>query len=275
MRVVIIILAISLFSCLGSDKPPVWVKPESTTINCGDYYSLKTELGIINNNVWNKHAAADDTWSQCLEKKIVGGETVFGWSWAWPVGRQVIYAYPQIKIGSSPWAPEPKFDSAFPLKISELKKLEIAHDVEILTNGEHNIATTTWLVSEPYTGSKPNPAVITAEIMIWTYATDGHFSPAGRKRGELTVNGITWEVWYQKEWDDKSGMNDNKWVSVSFKAKQSSMHAMIPALHLLNYAVQESLIPDNLYVADVELGNEIMSGSGITWVKAFSVHYQK
>ncbi|WP_444911318.1 GH12 family glycosyl hydrolase domain-containing protein [Microbulbifer sp. PAAF003] len=251
-----------------------WVKPETTTISCEDFHNVPTKLGILTNNVWNKYAAEDDPWSQCLEKRLVEGELQFGWSWSWPLGRRVIYSQPQIKIGSSPWAPESKFDDTFPLKISSLANLDISHHTESKSSGDYNTATTMWLTSEAYRGRKPNRSVIAAEIMIWTYFTGGHFNPAGIKHSEVSINDSVWEVWYHKNWKDMSGVNDNNWVYVSFRAKQPSMIATIPGLELLNYAVRNSLIPKGLFIADIELGNEVMSGSGITWVKDFTVDYQ-
>ncbi len=276
LKNIILIVVVFLFACKSkTNENATWVKPESITISCDDYYSLNTRQGVFTNNVWNKHAAKNDAWSQCLEQRSINGDVQFGWSWSWPFGRRVIYSQPQIKIGSSPWAPEPKFDNSFPLSISDLKKLDITHSIEVNSNGDHNTVTTMWLTRSPYKGSEPDPSVIAAEIMIWTFATDGHFSPSGRKRGELTIEDTIWEVWYQKEWRDHSGINNNKWVSVSFRAKISSMQARIPGLELLNYAIQENLIAKNLFIADVELGNEIMSGSGIAWLKDFSVVYEK
>ncbi|WP_444943744.1 GH12 family glycosyl hydrolase domain-containing protein [Microbulbifer sp. ZKSA006] len=251
-----------------------WVKPEGATISCDDFYSAPTKLGVLSNNVWNKYAAKDDPWTQCLKERLVDGELQFGWSWSWPFGRQLIYSQPQIKVGSSPWSPEPKFDDSFPLKMSSLTKLDISHHTESVSNGDHNTATTMWLISEEYRGDEQNRSVIAAEIMIWTYFTEGHFSPAGRKYSELTVNGAAWEVWYHKDWRDMSGVNDNNWVYVSFRLKQPSMKISIPALELLSYAVKEGLISKELYIADVELGNEIMSGSGVTWIKDFTVDYR-
>ncbi|MDC8831355.1 glycoside hydrolase family 12 [Alteromonas gilva] len=275
MRYLLIMLIAFVVSCgyeeAESDK---WIKPESTTISCEEYFSYPTKQGVLTNNVWNKKAAESDSWRQCLEKRSVDGETQFGWSWSWPFGRRVIYSQPQIKIGSSPWAPEPKFDTSFPLKISALSKLDIAYDLEVTTNGNHNIATTMWLISEAYTGSKPNRSVIAAEIMIWTYSTNAHFDPAGAKYSEITTSdGANWEVWFQKEWQDKSEENDNRWVHVAFRATNSSMKADINGLELLTYAIEENLISEEHYIADVELGNEIMSGSGMTWVKKFDVVY--
>ncbi|SMF24204.1 Glycosyl hydrolase family 12 [Alteromonadaceae bacterium Bs31] len=276
MRIIVLISIIILLSCKGKPENNMhWEKPESITIDCSDYFNLKTSQGVLNNNVWNKNAANSKPWSQCLEKRVVEGENQFGWSWSWPTGRRVIYAYPQIKIGASPWAPEPKMDTAFPLKISELKKIDISHELEISTNGDHNIATTMWLVNEAYKGDKANTAIIAAELMIWTYSTAAHFDPAGQNIGELTVGDTQWQVWYQNDWQDQSGANSNQWAIVSFRNKKPSMSARIPAMGLLQYALRKGLISKDLYIADVELGNEIMSGSGISWVKEFKVHYEK
>ncbi|AWF82276.1 glycoside hydrolase family 12 [Microbulbifer sp. A4B17] len=265
-------IALASFS-VSVNKGIEWIKPETITISCKDYYSVPTKFGVLSNNVWNKHAAKDDPWSQCLEKRHVDGELQFGWSWSWPYGREVIYAQPQIKVGSSPWAPEPKFDDSFPLKISSLTELDIFHHTESMSNGNHNTTTTMWLISEAYRGGEQNRSVIAAEIMIWTYFTEGHFSPAGRKRGELSINGTVWEIWYDKNWKDMSGINDNNWVYISFKAKQPSVKVSIPGLKLLKFAIQDGLISKDWYIADVELGNEVMSGSGVTWVKDFAVNY--
>ena len=173
MRVVLLFLAVSMLSCENREnEKAAWLKPDSITISCEEYFNVKTKHGILTNNVWNKQAAKTDSWSQCLEKRLIDDETQFGWSWSWPFGRSVIYSQPQIKIGASPWAPEPKFDSSFPLKISSLKKLNISHDIEVSTNGNHNTAITMWLITEPYKGKEPNHSVISAEIMIWTYSTD-------------------------------------------------------------------------------------------------------
>jgi len=250
MRLLIFIGFIGLLSCKQkSSTSDSWVKPASITLNCDEYFSLETELGVLNNNVWNKTAAETDAWSQCLEKRMIDSTLQFGWSWSWPTHRRVIYAYPQIKVGSSPWLPEPKFDSRFPLKISKLNELTISYDVEISASGNYNLATTMWLVNASHTGNVPNPNSIAAEIMIWTFATENHFDPAGKKQGEFHNSDRTWEVWLDKEWSDKS----------------------IDSKGLLNYAIQENMIPSNLLIADIELGNEVMSGSGLSWIKAFKI----
>ena len=248
-----------------------WTKPNSITVTCDEYATVKTELGIFANNVWNKKAAGNKKWSQCIVKKTVGNSTIYGWSWSWPYGKTVIFGYPQIKVGSSPWDPEPKFDERFPMVISQLERLNVSIDVETSSNGNYNLATSMWLISEPNQGSKPNKSIIAAEIMFWTYATVGQFNPAGQKYGEVIVAGESWEVWYEKNWSDASFVNKNRWVYISFKAKKMAFKTNINALELLRYAIQEKLISENLLIADIELGNEVMSGKGTTWVQDFKI----
>jgi hypothetical protein len=152
-----------------------------------------------------------------------GDSTIYGWSWSWPNVKRAVYGYPQIKVGSSPWAPEPKFDDRFPLPISRLEKLNVSFDVEINSSGNYNLATTMWLVSKPNPGLQPNQSIIAAEVMFWSFATAGQYDPAGRKYGEVMVAGETWEVWYDKNWSDPSGVNKSQWVHISFKAKNQAM----------------------------------------------------
>lgn len=244
---------------------------EVETLGCGDYLAIPTANGILFNNVWNKHAAGTDKWTQCLEQRTVNGTVQYGWSWNWPRGRQVIYAYPQIKLGASPWAPEPAMDTRFPVKISTLKRFEVSYEVETTSDGDHNLATSMWLTKSPVKDGKPEPSAITTEVMIWTYSTKEHFNPAGKKHGTIKTGDSEWEVWLEKNWKDVSGQNRNRWVYLTFRAKTHSLKAEIDIRKLLDYAIAEQIITSDLYVADVELGNEIMSGSGVTWVHSFQI----
>lgn len=261
-----------LLSC-SNDDPELsgWIKPVSETLGCDDYQSITVESGILYNNVWNKHADKGGKGVQCLESREVDGVIQYGWSWSWPSGQRVVYAYPQIKAGYSPWAPAPGFDDRFPAKISSLQTLALAFDVETVANGNHNVAASMWLTTEPVNEGEPNPSVIAAEVMIWTYSTKGHFNPAGKKFADMKIAENTWEVWVDKEWKDVSGINTNRWAYITYRSVRHSMSENIDLLALLAYAVEKGLITADLYVADVELGNEVMSGSGITWIRSFGV----
>lgn len=279
---IVIILHLALSCRDNSTISNKITESNSDTLGCGDYFSELSDVGVFVNNVWNKHAAEDFDWQQCINKKIVPNTAQYGWSWQWPsnqnigfwqtlFAQNVIYAYPQVRVGRSPWDPLPVIDERFPLSVNNTANLNVSYEVETVTNGQHNLATTMWIVNSPEKITEANPSSIVAEFMIWTYATAKHFEPAGRKYGEVKIDNIEWEVWTDKNWKDPSGVHPNKWISLSFRSKANKLKAEFDLINLISYSIKEELLPPNLYIADVELGNEIMSGSGYTWVKSFKV----
>lgn len=263
-----------LFACQNESTNEItWKKPETQTINCEDYFSESTPDGILYNNVWNKNAAKNFPWNQCLEKSLSTG--LLGWSWVWPTKSNVIFSYPQIKLGISPWAPLPKLNSEFPLESTSVRSLVVEHELEIQGNSEHNVATSLWLTNTKEIGENPNPSVIIAELMIWSYATPAHMNPAGTHEGNFEAENQTWEVWVEKNWGDASGVNSNKWVYITFRAKNENLKAKFDVIKFTNYAVANNILPRKFYISDIELGTEIMSGSGLVWVKQFKATVNK
>jgi hypothetical protein len=270
----VFISSLSLFSCQKeSASKIVWKKPETQTISCGDYFSEITPNGILYNNVWNKNAAKNFSWSQCLEKNSTTG--LFGWSWVWPTESSVIFSYPQIKLGVSPWAPQPKLSSEFPLESANLRSLIVEHELEIQGNSEHNVATSLWLTKTKEIGEKPNPSAIIAELMIWSYTTPTHMNPAGTHKGDFEARNQLWEVWVEKNWTDASGANNNKWTYITFRAKNRNLKAKFDVIDFTNYAVAQNILPKEFYISDIELGTEVMSGSGLVWVRQFEATVNK
>ncbi|MFO1370788.1 MAG: hypothetical protein U1F46_17545 [Marinagarivorans sp.] len=271
LRPVLLVFIISLYLSACKNKGAyarTWKKPETQTISCVDYFSEITPNGILYNNVWNKNAAKSFSWSQCLEKNPSTG--LPGWSWTWPNTSNVIYSYPQIKLGISPWAPQPKLSSDFPLDNTSIRSLVIEHELEIQGNSEHNVATSLWLTNTKNIGENPNPGAIIAELMIWSYSTPNHMNPAGVYKGNFEAGDQTWEVWATKNWTDASGANTNTWVYITFRAKNKSLSAAFDVKKFTNFAIEQDILPKNFYISDVELGTEIMGGSGLVWVKKFS-----
>ncbi len=85
LRVALIILVSCLFFSACNKKTvdePIWKKPNTKTINCGDFTAEEIPGGTLYNNVWNKQAVNDFQWRQCLEKSLTAN--LFGWSWEWP-----------------------------------------------------------------------------------------------------------------------------------------------------------------------------------------------
>ena len=263
-----------LNACAKQEQATAWVKPTTSSLGCEDYQTHAIDQGVLYNNVWNKQADTTGQGIQCLESRESDGVTEFGWSWHWPKTQRAVFGYPQIKLGTSPWAPLPAGDARFPVQISQLNKLRLAFAVDTNSDGDFNLATSLWLLREPLTSDKAEPEKIAAEVMLWTYATQGQFSPAGKKLGEFQLENQAWELWADGDWRDVSGANANHWVYIVFKAKQNALVADVNLLALLQQAVAKKLIAADFYVADIELGNEVMGGSGISWVKSFQLELE-
>lgn len=272
---VIFVSGLSLFACAKEVANELaWVKPATKTISCEDYFSETTSDGVLYNNVWNKNAAKVFSWSQCLEENPSNG--LYGWSWRWPTTKSnIIYAYPQIKLGISPWDPSSSLKFDFPIDNSVVRSFIVEHELEVQGNSEHNVATSLWLTSTNDIGENPNPSIIIAELMIWSYATPNHMNPAGSHEGNLQVGNQTWEVWVERNWSDVSGENKNRWVYLTFRAKNQQLKARFDVIDFTSYAIEHQILPNDFYISDIELGTEIMSGSGLVWVKKFNVILDK
>ncbi len=168
-HLLILIPALLLISCNNSSIDIEKIEEEVSSakvISCDDFQSITTENGLLYNNVWNKRAAQNHPHSQCLTSKTFDGKEQQGWTWDWPEGKRVIYAYPQIKVGASPWQPSPSFNNTFPVKISSLASLSLSFELDILTNSNYNIASSMWVTKTRVLGAQPQPSSIAAEIMV-------------------------------------------------------------------------------------------------------------
>lgn len=236
-------------------------------IGCEAYQSVPTDEGVLYNNVWNFRAAGDFDWSQCIVENLQTGE--LGWSWRWPKREGYIYGYPQIKRGSSPWDPLPRVDDQFPVKLGDLSSLTVSHELEISTDGQHNVATSFWLIENPARHDRAPKEAIVAEVMVWTYRTPKHMRPGGKRIGTMTHAGQNWSIWLDENWGDPSEQNENQWIYISFVSDKPQLKAGFDLSVLLADPRLSHLGLQDNWIADAELGTEIMSGAGVVWVKHF------
>ncbi len=170
-------LIVLVGACDNKPRQVTWSKPATETLSCENYAAKVLDSGVLYNNVWNKSAAKNFPWRQCLERNPANGD--YGWSWSWPETTGTTFAFPHIRAGTSPWGPEPKTHPAFPLRIADARSLLVTHELAVDAPGEHNVVTLMWLTNTRDIGPVENPSVITAEVKIWSYATANHMDPAG------------------------------------------------------------------------------------------------
>jgi hypothetical protein len=232
------------------------------------------------NNTWNSAAAGAQTWQQCLQSRTWAGSTTsqFGWRWSWPDAGGALFAYPSVIVGAKPWEAGPGNDVRFPLRLADAKALSLRFAAETNTSATHslNLAASVWLISTPKVAAPPDETAIQAEVMVWTDYTDDMVADPGTTtlQGEFTdAQGIRWNIFADKNWGDASSSTGHRWTYVAFHIQpgQRRTAAQIDLLAMLKHASGLGLFSDKLYIADVELGNEIVAGQGETWLTDFAV----
>ena len=245
--------------------------PAPANISCTDYSEYDTGNGRLANNVWNKQAAGTFPYTQCLTAKGPLSAKIFGWSWNWPANSGSVFAYPEIVYGWKPWNGGTSNVPTLPIKVSAITTLRFSYDVTVITNGKHNVATSMWLTSNGTTSNNVDASHVTTEFMIWSDGYD--FQPAGNMAGiYTTLTGTQYEVWFNTSQVDASGQNLNlKWKYVAYRAVVPNLAPTIDLKLILKDAVTRGFISSSDYVSNVELGNEVMSSSGQTWINSISL----
>jgi hypothetical protein len=221
-------------------------------------------LGVLN-NVWNKVHAASGPKSQKVFLETINGKQACGWQWEWAMSNDVV-AYPELISGAKPWDTGAPFDRGgkFPF-LAGTKDLTANFDIRLEAEGKYNMAFTMWAVSNPDTGAQS----ITHEVMIWNY--NHGCTPAGTKRGTVTVDGVDFDVYVNENQHDNSGGSSAVWKYVAFVAKSPVLHGPFHLSQFIDYMIQNNIMSNSDYICSFELGNEIVGGSGITEIQNFSL----
>jgi hypothetical protein len=219
------------------------------------------------NNQWGSKKAKGRA-EQCLLTREVGGDTELGWTWNWPGFDASVFAYPEITFGWKPWSGGKSTDPRFPMKVSALPRLALNYEVETVADGSYDLAPEVWLTNAPGGGAKPDPQSITTEVMFWMdYAAGAR--PAGEVIETPTLDGVQYELW--KTDSIGADANGKGWMLLSFKSPTVQRKGTISIDTLLKHLVGLKLANPDDYLASIEFGNEVMGGSGTTWVKRFDI----
>jgi hypothetical protein len=236
--------------------------------NCAAWASYQDGPYKYENNVWGS-AKAQGKFEQCLLRRELAGKSQFGWKWSWPGFDKTVFAYPQIIFGWKPWSGGGSTDPRFPLRVDAIKTLKLHYSVKTQATGSYNLAPEIWLIGP---GGKAttaaNPSLITAEVMFWMDYKSGA-QPAGRVIAKPVLDGVTYELWKADTIGDKG--NGQGWALYSFKSPTIQHQGSISIDAMMHYLVAEKHVRADEQVASVEFGNEVMGGTGETWVERFDV----
>ena len=214
------------------------------------------------NNVWNK-GATTGRYRQKIFVNDDNGKTIFGWAWKWRDSSGVA-TYPEIQVGQSPWVGEAAPDSGFPFQLGT-KKLIVSYDIALAATGSYNLAFEFWAVS----AVPASKDTITHEIMIWIAGE--RLGAAGSEVGKTTIQGNTFAINLNKNHGDASGANANTWTIISLLADKPILHGPLDISQIIDFLLKNGYLESRLFIANLELGDEVQRGSGTTVIRNYAV----
>ncbi|MCK9170139.1 MAG: hypothetical protein M0P01_06955 [Treponema sp.] len=257
----------ALCSCTSVNKDlDATYKPQGTiTASAGkDWESVlyNTQYRVVN-NVWNKKAATGSRF-QTVFVENNGSSTGPGWQWDWVNSSGMVVAYPEVIYGDKPWDPLSGIASPFPCQAG-LCTITADFDASVNARGVYNMAFSVWCVS----GLPEGIDNITHEIMIWTM--NRGMKPAGKKYADTVIDGKEYSVYVKGGHTDNSGGSNHSWTYIAFEAKQDITSGPFPVSRFTDYLISQNLLDRTSYITSVELGNEIVSGTGCTEIQNYAV----
>lgn len=252
--------------------PPTVSAARTLTCEPGGVHDVA--YGAIVNNMWNIESAGAGPKTQCLTVRDSSANGLeYGWSWAWP-GADGLYAFPELLVGATPWQGAASNDARFPRTIAATRSLVVDYDLQTTSNGKQNTVTEFWFTASNLVQGVAEGVPVKAELMIWTDASAGVVDGSAETPvAEVTIDGMRWGVYVQRDWRDlsMSSSDANRWVLISYVARNNASSAHFDARKFFADAVERGVLAPTDHVAGLELGNEIISGAGTTWVRRFSV----
>ena len=223
---------------------------------CSTFAEISFSSFIIQNNNWGEDKFSGE---QCIW--LSGPDTLFGWSWSYPENDNE-YKYPEIIAGRKPWGTDSNFP-LLPIKIVNIKNLSATFDVITESVGKNNLAYDIW-VNDADNAQMISGDNIRAEIMIWV--DDNGLCCWGDKQGTVKNSGIEFDI-YLTELSHIPG--DNYYIL--FYSQESVYKKTLDIAGFIDYAVEQGWIQPSNFISSIEFGNEVVSGTGTTVIKDYSL----
>jgi hypothetical protein len=235
-------------------------------LGCGDNYTVSTSVGRLSNNVWNKQAAGTFAYRQCIRARGPESARQYGWSWHAPDEGNTFIAFPETVFGWKPWDGGVSNHAKLPVRIDAIGAATWKYEVETKATGKHSLATSMWITRTGKAAAEPNPLDITTDFSIWT---DGFgFPPFGTQVDQTTIDGVEFEIWSAPNQGDPKGPH---WNYLAYRSKVKQLAASLDIRTFLDDAIARGLVSSSDHLSSIELGNEVLSGSGETWIKHVSL----
>lgn len=249
-----------------ASAPTAFAHPADETLRfhmqCEEAVTAASGSYEVENNVWGKGALTD--WSQCVgATNSTRRGLAARWTWDWKSQDNQVKAFPEVVFGHKPGTAR-STTPLLPRKLGEMRRVVMDYDISTQRNGTGNLSVDIWLTDTPTPTTFAVPP-ITHEVMIWL-ETFGPMYAGGEQIDTVSIHGIPYRVYV----GEKFGLG---WRYIAFKPENTPMQpvAQIDLMPYLLYLQTKGLVTPESHVANINLGNEIISGAGTTQVNHLDI----
>ena len=249
-----------------ASAPTAFAHPADETLRfhmqCEEAVTAASGSYEVENNVWGKGALTD--WSQCVgATNSTRRGLAARWTWDWKSQDNQVKAFPEVVFGHKPGTAR-STTPLLPRKLGEMRRVVMDYDISTQRSGTGNLSVDIWLTDTPTPTTFAVPP-ITHEVMIWL-ETFGPMYAGGEQIDTVSIHGIPYRVYV----GEKFGLG---WRYIAFKPENTPMQpvAQIDLMPYLLYLQTKGLVTPESHVANINLGNEIISGAGTTQVNHLAI----
>ncbi|WP_417068855.1 GH12 family glycosyl hydrolase domain-containing protein [Niveibacterium terrae] len=237
---------------------------------CADQGKSRWNDYLLENNTWNKGTVTGYTSCMTMKAGVAPGVSP-SWRWSWPLsGGDAVRDYPEVIFGQKPWYAS-STTGALPRVVNTLASVtaRFGAQLEHSSDGGGNFAFDIWLTTSKSIAPGGSYLPLHTELMIlldnW-----GSYQPAGSKIAEVTIDGVVWELYHAT-----AGWGPSPWSYVNYlpKTRLTSPY-QVNIHHFLADLSARGLITGKEWLASVELGTEILAGSGSASLQNYSVQVE-
>lgn len=249
-----------------ASAPTAFAHPADETLRfhmqCEEAVTAASGSYEVENNVWGKGALTD--WSQCVgATNSTRRGLAARWTWDWKSQDNQVKAFPEVVFGHKPGTAR-STTPLLPRKLGEMRRVIMDYDISTQRSGTGNLSVDIWLTDTPTPTTFAVPP-ITHEVMIWL-ETFGPMYAGGEQIDTVSIHGIPYRVYV----GEKFGLG---WRYIAFKPENTPMQpvAQLDLMPYLLYLQTKGLVTPESHVANINLGNEIISGAGTTQVNHLDI----
>ena len=237
-----VLLVANFFQLLCLAYAPWW----------GAYAEVPISDKILLQSVWNHDGSLGLQGGISFRKDRV--DALWGWDWQRPTD-----ALPKSSMtalyGHSPWLRK-STTGALPVRISCLRTMDVHYEFETKGSGKYVTGIKIYLTD----GSVPKPENLRVEIMIWLHTENT--TPWAEPGGTLRIGNDIFGRWIGRI---------ESWKAIILQPRAEKSGTTLDIAQILKALAARNDIDEKLYVAAIELGDEITMGSGYTALRKFDV----